>query len=81
MFDQLYLLAKGQCVYQGPTKDVIRFISKEAKITCPNYHSPVSLYCYYLYPIYLLMTHFSFNIVNIRRILVMQKIIHIHLKS
>ena len=42
MFDQLYLLAKGQCVYQGPTNGVIRFISKASNITCPSYHSPVS---------------------------------------
>jgi len=41
MFDQLYLLADGQCIYQGPTADVINSIEKTTGIMCPLYHSPV----------------------------------------
>ena len=42
MFDHLYLLAKGQCIYQGSIVDVIRNISATIGVECPSYHSPVS---------------------------------------
>ena len=41
MFDQLFLLAKGECIYQGPTNNVINFIYQATGIKCPSYHSPV----------------------------------------
>lgn len=43
MFDSLYLLAKGQCIYQGPTDDVIQRISNSIDIDCPEYHSAVTI--------------------------------------
>jgi ABC-type multidrug transport system ATPase subunit len=47
MFDQLYLLAKGECIYQGPTTNVINFIYQATGIKCPSYHSPVYIYRIY----------------------------------
>ena len=41
MFDRLYLLANGHCIYQGPTSQVIDFIEKATGIICPIYHSAV----------------------------------------
>ena len=41
MFDQLYLLADGQCIYQGPTANVITSIEKTTGLVCPIYHSAV----------------------------------------
>ena len=41
MFDQLYLLAKGHCIYQGPTTDVITFVSEITGTICPIHHSAV----------------------------------------
>ena len=41
MFDQLYFLAEGQCIYQGPTLDVTHFIYQATGLTCPIYHSSV----------------------------------------
>jgi ABC-type multidrug transport system ATPase subunit len=44
MFDHLYLLAKGQCIYQGAITDVVRNISATTGVMCPNYHNPVSYF-------------------------------------
>jgi len=41
MFDQLYLLAKGECIYRGPTTNVINLIAQVTGISCSSYHSPV----------------------------------------
>lgn len=43
MIDQLYLIAEGQCIYQGPTMDVSHFIFQTTGLTHPSYHSSVSL--------------------------------------
>ena len=42
MIDQLYLLAEGQCIYQGPIMDVTHFIFQATGLRCPSYHSSVS---------------------------------------
>lgn len=38
-FDNIYLLAQGQCVYQGSPKTLIPFLTSE-NFTCPKYNNP-----------------------------------------
>ncbi|VVC36020.1 Hypothetical protein CINCED_3A016345 [Cinara cedri] len=39
MFDQVYILAQGTCLYQGSTSNLIPFLSK-LELPCPIYHNP-----------------------------------------
>ncbi|CAB3223946.1 unnamed protein product [Arctia plantaginis] len=41
MFDHLYTLADGQCVYQGSTGRLVEWLGSEG-LQCPAYHNPAS---------------------------------------
>ncbi|KAK6620945.1 hypothetical protein RUM43_011244 [Polyplax serrata] len=39
LFDLVYILSRGHCLYQGATKNVIPFLEKIG-MPCPKYHNP-----------------------------------------
>ncbi|XP_063701907.1 ATP-binding cassette sub-family G member 1 [Culicoides brevitarsis] len=39
MFDKLYAVTKGQCLYQGPVKELVPFLGNLG-LHCPSYHNP-----------------------------------------
>ncbi|XP_061169827.1 E3 ubiquitin-protein ligase TTC3-like [Saccostrea echinata] len=39
MFDHLYMLAEGNCIYRGTIKDLIPYFSSQS-LMCPQYHNP-----------------------------------------
>lgn len=39
MFDQVYILAQGKCLYQGSTDNMLRYLRIQ-KFPCPQYHNP-----------------------------------------
>ncbi|XP_041373153.1 ATP-binding cassette sub-family G member 4-like isoform X2 [Gigantopelta aegis] len=39
MFDHLYMLADGQCIYRGSIPALLPYLESQG-LTCPNYHNP-----------------------------------------
>ncbi|KAJ7333084.1 ATP-binding cassette sub- G member 4 [Desmophyllum pertusum] len=39
MFDKLYILAEGNCLFQGTVQDLIPYLAGEG-LVCPKYHNP-----------------------------------------
>lgn len=39
MFDKLYAVTQGNCIYQGPVKELVPFM-KDNGLECPSYHNP-----------------------------------------
>jgi ABC-type multidrug transport system ATPase subunit len=39
MFDKLYAVSKGRCIYQGPIKELVPFLDSVG-VPCPSYHNP-----------------------------------------
>ncbi|KAG6445703.1 hypothetical protein O3G_MSEX004064 [Manduca sexta] len=39
LFDHVYILAAGQCLYQGTTKNLVPYLD-QAGVPCPMYHNP-----------------------------------------
>lgn len=43
MFDQVYMMAKGRCVYQGPSISTVPFLASVG-LHCPQYHNPADYF-------------------------------------
>lgn len=49
MFDKLYAVTQGNCIYQGPIKELVPFM-KDNGLECPSYHNPADFReCFFLY--------------------------------
>jgi ATP-binding cassette, subfamily G (WHITE), member 1 len=64
MFDQLYTLSDGNCVYQGSTKQLVPFLAT-LDLECPSYHNPASYIIEGQLSCYLIFTATFVNIIII----------------
>lgn len=39
MFDHIYVLANGNCIYEGDSKNTVPYLSSVG-LNCPQYHNP-----------------------------------------
>lgn len=69
MFDQLYTLSDGNCVYQGSTKQLVPFLAT-LDLECPSYHNPAS----YIIEGCIIATIFVLTFVNIIIIFFLQSL-------
>lgn len=47
MFDKLYTVTQGNCIYQGPAKELVPFMNDHG-LPCPSYHNPAD-FCKYFF--------------------------------
>ena len=45
MFDHLYIVADGSCMYQGPVSSLVPFLQSQ-NLLCPSYHNPADFGIY-----------------------------------
>lgn len=50
MFDHVYIISGGHCVYQGSSKNMVNFL-QSVNLPCPQYHNPAdfSKYFYFVF--------------------------------
>lgn len=56
MFDHVYVMAEGRCIYQGSSTNTLAYLSSVG-LNCPEYHNPADyskiLFLYnYTYPLH-----------------------------
>lgn len=49
MFDKLYGITQGSCIYQGPIKELVPFMSDHG-LQCPSYHNPAD-FCEFIFTV------------------------------
>lgn len=55
MFDHVYVLAEGKCVYQGASSNTVAFMTNVG-LYCPQYHNPAD-FCKYISEFYEILTY------------------------
>lgn len=53
MFDHVYVLAAGECIYQGSSANTVAYLSSNG-LQCPQYHSSADFCNLYLLTIFVL---------------------------
>lgn len=48
MFDKLYAVTQGNCIYQGPTKELVPFMADHG-LVIPSYHNPADFREYLIF--------------------------------
>lgn len=47
MFEQVYILAMGECLYQGGTEKIVPYL-QSINLPCPKYHNPADYSNYFV---------------------------------
>lgn len=48
MFDRVYFLTNGQCIYSGPTDSLVRYLTTTVGLVCPSDHNPADFGIHFL---------------------------------